>query len=175
MGARDDVHAKGWDPTKDGALVPRTLGRAASWATSGWHFVRCAMEYARATTDYCVGHARNFRVHSHLPSFSENLVVRSPRVSRFTVNKKAQSVYISTPTLGCRDPPARHAHPARNSPCTAQPCGRGVATAHGWRAACGGRSPVGRAARRVCGPAERGPRDAFRTRPPRARSTLAQR
>lgn len=98
---------------------------------------------------------------SHLPSFSENLVVRSPRVSRFTVNKKAQSVYSSTPTLGCRDPPARHAHPARNSPCTAQPCGRGVATAHGWRAACGGRSPVGRAARRVCGPAERGPRDAF--------------
>ena len=148
MGARDDVHAKGWDPTKDGALVPRTLGRAASWATSGWHFVRCAMEYARATTDYCVGHARNFRVHSHLPSFSENLVVRSPRVSRFTVNKKAQSVYSSTPTLGslgCRGAgtrqPATRIQPA-TAPAPRSPAAAGWPrpTAGGPRAVAGPRS-----------------------------------
>ena len=125
MGARDDVHAKGWDPTKDGAqkfptedptkdgaLVPRTLG-AASWATSGWHFVRCAMENARATRqstgflyEYCSTCAK---VHIPPPQLREFGCSLPPCVSLHS--KKAQSV--SKPAMPAKRPISKpHAHPA---------------------------------------------------------------
>ena len=87
MGARDDVHAKGWDPTKDCALVPRTLGRAASWATSGWHFVRCAMDTLaprQTRNSYCRTCAKLQSSHPTSPAFPV-----SQSVSYFTVPPRA--------------------------------------------------------------------------------------